>query len=186
MVENYNTFADPNATQEELDAYMDNTFAVSMIVDGLGNIGNSVTITTTPQVSLAGGGTVGVSVAVTFNTSAAAVGAAEMSIGMSGGSGNTEGNSKTDHGEQRAKERGFSNDKISDIQQNYSQKVYQPGGRTVYAKKNGNYYDVVITNRNGEIITTVGGNTRTLKTWNDVTKMLNNQGGYTSIPLDLK
>jgi hypothetical protein len=49
------------------------------------------------------------------------------------------GNSFTKHGEQQAQQRGFSDEKISDIQQNYSQKVYQSGGRTVYAQKNGNY-----------------------------------------------
>jgi len=92
--------------------------------------------------------------------------------------------SKTKHGEQRSQERGFSDEKIKDIKENYSQKVYQSGGRTVYAKKNGNYYDVVITNRNGDIITTVGGNTKSLKNWKDVTKMLDNNGGYSSLPID--
>ncbi|BCJ92674.1 hypothetical protein acsn021_02430 [Anaerocolumna cellulosilytica] len=66
--------------------------------------------------------------------------------------------------------------------QNYSHKVYQSGGKTVYAKKNGNYYDVVITNKNGQVITAVGGNTKSLRNWSDVTKMLNNHGGYSSLP----
>ena len=41
----------------------------------------------------------------------------------------------TKHGEKRKNERGFTKEKIEDITKNYSQKVYQPGGRTVYAKK---------------------------------------------------
>ncbi|MGE6577829.1 hypothetical protein ACQKFM_23285 [Paenibacillus xylanexedens] len=57
--------------------------------------------------------------------------------------------------------------------ENPSQKVYQSGGRTVYAKKNGNYYDVVITNSSGKVITTVGGNTRYFNNWKHITKMLN-------------
>lgn len=90
---------------------------------------------------------------------------------------------KTEHGEQRSQERGFSGEKINDIQENYSHKVYQPDGRTVFAKKSGNYYDVVITNSDGKVITTVGGNTKSLRNWKDVTKMLNNNGGYSSLPI---
>lgn len=43
----------------------------------------------------------------------------------------------TNHGNQRLKERGFTQEKADDIVNNYSQKVYQDGGRTVYAKKTG-------------------------------------------------
>ena len=91
---------------------------------------------------------------------------------------------KTKHGEKRAKERGFSDEKINDIKNNYSQKVYQSGGRTVFAKKNGNYYDVVIVNKEGVVITTVGGKTKSLKTWKDVLKMLKNNGEISSLPID--
>ncbi|WP_010076255.1 hypothetical protein [Clostridium cellulovorans] len=45
-----------------------------------------------------------------------------------------------------------------------------------------NYYDVVITNKDDEVVTTVGGNTKLLKNWKDATKMLNNNGGYSSLP----
>jgi len=83
---------------------------------------------------------------------------------------------KTKHGEKRAKERGFSDEKINDIKNNYSQKVYQSGGRTVFAKKEWHYYDVVIVNKEGVVITTVGGKTKSLKTWKDVLKMLKNNG----------
>ena len=54
----------------------------------------------------------------------------------------------------------------------------------MYAKKNGNFYDVVIVNKNNEVITTVGGNTKSLRNWKDITKMLNNNGGYSSLPVD--
>src|SRR5699024_7863042 len=96
----------------------------------------------------------------------------------------SKGGDKTNHGNYRANQRGFNNDKIDDIVNNYSQKVYQSGGRTVYAKKSGKYYDVIIKNKNNEIITTVGGDSKSLKTWKDVTKMLSNNGGYTSLPMD--
>ena len=87
------------------------------------------------------------------------------------------------HGAQNANARGFTSGKIDGIISSYSQKVYQSGGKTVYAKKSGNYYDVVIVNNKKEIVTVVGGNTNSLKTWNDVTKMLNNNGGYSSLPM---
>lgn len=95
IVNNAGVILDTNASQEELDALADNALSTAMIINGLGKIGSSVTITSTPQLSLAGGGTVGGSVAVTFNGSAAAVGAAEMSVGMTGGGGNKEGNGQT-------------------------------------------------------------------------------------------
>jgi hypothetical protein len=68
------------------------------------------------------------------------------------------------------------------IVNSYSQKVYQPGGVSVYAKKIGNYYDVVLVNKYNEVISLVGGNTGSLKNWSDVTTMLNNNGGYSSLP----
>jgi hypothetical protein len=43
----------------------------------------------------------------------------------------------TNHGKQRTQQRGFSEQKINDVMQNYSHKVYQSGGKTVYAKKMG-------------------------------------------------
>ena len=88
----------------------------------------------------------------------------------------------TKHGEKRLAERGFSEEKKEDIKNNYSRKVYQEGGKVVYAKKNGNYYDVIIENADGETITAVGGNTRSLRTWRDVERMLNNNGGYSTLP----
>ena len=96
--------------------------------------------------------------------------------------GDSKTTSKTKHGDQRLRERGFTDEKAMDIMENYTQKVYQQGGKTVYAKKNGNYYDVIITNAEGEIVTAVGGNSKSLKTWKDVIKMLNNNGGYSTLP----
>ena len=90
----------------------------------------------------------------------------------------------TSHGLNQANARGFNDSKVDSIMENPSQKVYQSGGRTVYAKKIGGYYDVVVTNSEGKVITCVGGNTRSLPSWNAVTKMLENQGGYSSLPID--
>jgi len=104
--------------------------------------------------------------------------------GLKAGDATPGGYKLTNHAVENANKRGFTGEKIDNTISNHSQKVYQPGGQTVYAKKNGNYYDVVIVNKNNEVITVVGGNTNSLKTWNDVTKMLNNNGGYSSLPID--
>lgn|GEM_PF-2270851 len=92
------------------------------------------------------------------------------------------GRTLTEHAAKNANKRGFTTKRIDDIIDNWSHKVYQSEAKTVYAKVNGNFYDVVITNRNGDIVTVVGGNTESLKNWNAVTKMLNNYGGYFSLP----
>jgi hypothetical protein len=92
------------------------------------------------------------------------------------------GRSFTEHAAVNANKRGFTPERIDDIIDNWSQKVYQSEGKTVYAKKNGNWYDVVITNKNGDIVTVVGGNTNSLANWSDVTQMLKNNGGYFSLP----
>jgi hypothetical protein len=94
------------------------------------------------------------------------------------------GHSLTSHAADNANARGFTGQRIDNTINNYSQKVYQYGGQTVYAKKNGNWYDVVITNRDGDIVTVVGGQSNSMKTWKDVEKMLNNNGGYSTLPLD--
>nr|WP_232035792.1 hemagglutinin repeat-containing protein [Methylomusa anaerophila] len=88
----------------------------------------------------------------------------------------------TQHAVERTELRGFTLARIDNVVSNYSQKVYQPGGLEVYAKKVGNFYDVVIVNSTKEIVTVVGGNTGSLRTWSDVTRMLNNNGGYSSLP----
>ncbi len=89
----------------------------------------------------------------------------------------------TTHGMEQAQNRGFKDSKVDDIIKDPSQKVYQSEGRTVYAKKSGGYYDVVITNSDGKVVTCVGGNTKSLPSWRAVTKMLNNNGGFSSLPL---
>nr|WP_092074130.1 DUF637 domain-containing protein [Dendrosporobacter quercicolus]NSL47746.1 DUF637 domain-containing protein [Dendrosporobacter quercicolus DSM 1736]SDM78304.1 Possible hemagglutinin [Dendrosporobacter quercicolus] len=88
----------------------------------------------------------------------------------------------TQHAVERTELRGFTLARLDNVVSNYSQKVYQPGGLEVYAKKIGNFYDVVIVNSAKEVVTVVGGNTGSLRTWSDVTRMLNNNGGYSSLP----
>lgn len=140
------------------------------------------------EAALTGALTVGISAEVVGSVVLTGTGVAGLVLFGSDGNGSgtngkvPEGTHNTKHGNLRIEERGFSEDKIKDIMNNFSQKVYQEGGRTVYAKKNGNYYDVIITNANGDIVTAVGGNTKSLKTWKDVIKMLNNNGGYSSLP----
>lgn len=41
---------------------------------------------------------------------------------------------------------GFTETKVNDIINNYSEAVYQQGEKTVYIKENGEFYDVIITN----------------------------------------
>ncbi|MCY1713056.1 hypothetical protein [Caproiciproducens galactitolivorans] len=151
--------------------------------------------------TVTGAGAVAGVPAMVVSGAAAAVGALEVAAGLSVSAvsiknfrddfskfqkeGQANGASKSEntrHGDQRLKERGFTDEKVNDLINNYSQKVYQEGGKTVYAKKNGNYYDVIITNADGEIITAVGGNSKSLRTWKDVTRMLNNNGGYSTLP----
>ncbi|WP_367103976.1 hypothetical protein [uncultured Psychrobacter sp.] len=73
----------------------------------------------------------------------------------------------------------------SSTQPTGSEKGYQPGGQTVYLKKQANgYYDVLIVNRNNELVTAVGGNTKSLPNRKAVTQMLNNNGGFSGLPLD--
>ena len=65
----------------------------------------------------------------------------------------------TTHGNQRFHERGFTQEKVNDIVNNYSEKGYQPGGLTVYVKKKqDSSYDVIIVNKDGQLVTAVGGN----------------------------
>ena len=124
--------------------------------------------------TVTGAGAVAGVPAMVVSGAAAAVGALEVAAGLSVSAvsiknfrddfskfqkeGQANGASKSENtrrGDQRLKERGFTDEKVNDLINNYSQKVYQEGGKTVYAKKNGNYYDVIITNADGEIITAV-------------------------------
>ena len=91
----------------------------------------------------------------------------------------------TNHGYKNFILRGFNEDRVNGIVRNYSEKGYQPGGQTVYLKKQANgYYDVLIVNRNNELVTAVGGNTKSLPNRKAVTQMLNNNGGFSGLPLD--
>lgn len=48
---------------------------------------------------------------------------------------------------------GFTETKVNDIINNYSEEVYQQGEKTVYIKENGEFYDVIITNSEGQVVT---------------------------------
>lgn len=93
----------------------------------------------------------------------------------------------TTHGNQRFHERGFTQEKVNDIVNNYSEKGYQPGGLTVYVKKKqDSSYDVIIVNKDGQLVTAVGGNESktNLPNRRAVMRMLNNNGGFSGVPLD--
>jgi len=90
---------------------------------------------------------------------------------------------KTTHGTKRADERKFSDEKIRNIIENPSFKFYQAGGIEVYVKKSGRYYDVIIRDRNGIIITEIGGTDKNLKSIKDLQKLARNYS-WTTIPLD--
>ncbi len=90
---------------------------------------------------------------------------------------------KTIHGTRRADERKFSDEKIRDIIENPSFKFYQAGGIDVYVKKSGRYYDVIIRNRDGIIITEIGGADKSLRSIKDLQKLARNYG-WTTIPLN--
>ncbi len=120
---------------------------------------------------------------VSDNISGQAQGLVDHGLSGSGGIINPNNNiKKTNHGRHNSRKRGFNDNLIDEIRNNPSQKVYQSEGRVVYAKRINNYYYVVIENSEGEIITTVGGKTHSLRTWSDVLRMLNNNGGYSTIP----
>ena len=129
------------------------------IAGAFGAQGN-VNVTNTPggnvqsngSIALEGGHLIGYSIVLEGVTSISsevtdALGITQSAIANGGGSSGTTGekgkrnseNGNTKRGDQRLKERGFTDEKVKDIMENYSQKVYQEGGRTVYAKKNGNY-----------------------------------------------
>jgi len=90
---------------------------------------------------------------------------------------------KTAHGYHRAAQRGFSDEKIRDIIRNPSHKFYQLGGVEVFIKKTGRYYDIVVRNEEGQIITEIGGSTKSLRSVKDLQKLAKNYG-WTTIPLD--
>ena len=95
--------------------------------------------------------------------------------------------SGTIHGGERFAERGFTKTRIEEMVNDYTEKGYQPGGATVYIKKkNDGSYDVIVINKDNELITAVGGNESRQKLPNRaaVMKMLKNHGGFSGIPVD--
>lgn len=83
---------------------------------------------------------------------------------------------------------GYSPEDVDDIINNWTKKYYQPGGRSVYIKKNNYGYDVIIVDKNGKgIVSVIGGNTNngvknTLPDMSTVERMLNNNGGFSNLP----
>lgn len=89
----------------------------------------------------------------------------------------------TRHGNENFIGRGFTQEKVNDIARNYSEKGYQPGGLTVFIKKQANgKYDVIIVNRENKLVTAVGGNTGSLPNRKAVMKMLNNNRPLSKLP----
>jgi len=89
----------------------------------------------------------------------------------------------TTHGADQANARNFTPEHIDDIIQNWTQKFYQEGGKTVYAARFGNGYDLVILDQNGtSIVSCIGGKTQSLPNLAAIFRMLENNGGYTRTP----
>lgn len=89
----------------------------------------------------------------------------------------------------RANERKYTPEDIDKIVDNWTNKLYQPGGKTVYVMKNSYGYDVVIVDQNGkDIVSVIGGNGKngvnnSLKSMDDVRQMLKHNGGYYTRPM---
>ena len=89
---------------------------------------------------------------------------------------------KTKHGQYRAQEKEYSDERIDEIMRNPSYKYYQPDGAEVFVKKTGRGkgYDIVITGV-GEIVTAIHADTRSAlsnlaRNYNWQTVKLNNLG----------
>ena len=94
----------------------------------------------------------------------------------------------TVHGDERLAGRGFSQERLQNIVENYSEKGYQSGGKTVYIqKRKDGYYDVLVLNSNNMVVTAVGGTIPpdkfSLPNRKTVMKMLNNNGGFSGLPV---
>ena len=94
----------------------------------------------------------------------------------------------TVHGDERLAGRGFSQERLQNIVENYSEKGYQSGGKTVYIqKRKDGYYDVLVLNSNNMVVTAVGGTIPpdkfSLPNRKAVMKMLNNNGGFSGLPV---
>ena len=95
----------------------------------------------------------------------------------------------TEHAAQQATARQYTLEDVDDIVNNWTDKLYQSGGKTVYLKKQTYGYDVVIIDANGEsIVSVIGGNAKrgaknTLQNLEDVKRMLRNNGGWSNLPV---
>lgn len=90
----------------------------------------------------------------------------------------------TEHGAEQANNRGYTPDMVDDIIDDWTDKVYQPGGKTVYIQRRNDGYHVVILDSLNNIVSVIGGakGGNTLQNWASVERMLNNNGGYTRNP----
>lgn len=92
----------------------------------------------------------------------------------------------TKHAAENANKRGFSSDLIDTTIGSYSQKFYSYG-EEIFARKNGNYYDLIVKDRNSNnIVSVIGGSTNSLKTTKDIEKFFKKQHGMniTTIPMN--
>ena len=95
----------------------------------------------------------------------------------------------TEHAAEQATKRQYSLEDVDDIVENWTDKLYQPGGKTVYLKKQSYGYDDVIIDANGtSIISVIGGNAKrgvknTLTSLDLVKRMLKNNGGWSTLPV---
>lgn len=80
------------------------------------------------------------------------------------------------HAAGQSNKRKYSPADIDDIISNWTDKGYQPGGKTIYVKKQTYGYDVVVVDKNGKSIVSV-------QSMDDVKRMMKNQGGYYTIPM---
>ncbi|SFX84035.1 hypothetical protein SAMN04487866_1416, partial [Thermoactinomyces sp. DSM 45891] len=94
------------------------------------------------------------------------------------------GRTFTKHAAERANQRGYSSKDVDDIIDDWTNKGYQPGGRTVYGKRKKDGYHVVVLDSSENIVSIVGGGkgSNTLPDWNAVQKMMRNQGGFSDSP----
>ncbi|MCL2399481.1 MAG: DUF4258 domain-containing protein, partial [Defluviitaleaceae bacterium] len=96
----------------------------------------------------------------------------------------------TEHAAEQANARKYSPQDVDHILDNWTHKRYQPGGRSVYIYRSGvKTHHIVVMDKNGRtIISVIGGNTKngasnTMLEWKDVIRMLENQGGYYTMPM---
>lgn len=93
------------------------------------------------------------------------------------------------HVAEQANKRKYSPEDVDNIIDNWTDKGYQPGGKTVFVKKQSYGRDIVVIDKNGKsIVSVIRGNGKkgvpnTLQSMDDVKKMMKNQGGFYTMPM---